>query len=171
MERHDPDLQGDERTVLEQWMDFQRATLLWKCEGLTDEQLATQSTASSLTLAGLLKHLALVEDHWFRQTLLGLPPSPPWADVDWDATPDWEFETARSDPGAELIAGYQRACAASREAAASMPSLDSLSARVSRRRGAPYSLRWIYLHMIEETARHNGHADLIREAIDGATGE
>jgi Protein of unknown function (DUF664) len=151
MERRDPDLQGDERTMLEQFLNFHRDTLLWKVEGLDDEQLRQTTAASSM--------------------LLGEEPADIWRDVDWKDDPDWEFRTALSDSGPDLIALYQAACEASRQAVASMDSLDATSAKPSRRTKERFSLRWILVHMIEETARHNGHADLLREAIDGATGE
>ncbi len=171
MERRDPDLTGDERTLLTQFLDYHRDTLLWKVEGLTDEQLARTTAASSMTLAGLLNHLALVEDQWFRVVMLGEERAAPWRDVDWGADRDWVWHTATNLPAAELIARYERACAASRDAVASIPSLDALSEPHPRDPRNRFSLRWILLHMIEETARHNGHADLLRESIDGATGE
>ncbi|MCA1713557.1 MAG: DinB family protein [Actinobacteria bacterium] len=171
VERIDPELRANERTMLEQYLDFQRATMLWKTEGLADDQMRQTAAASSLTLAGLLKHLALVEDHWFRVILLGEDPDELWRDIDWDADPDWEFRTAADDTREELVALYERTCAASRDAVASRDSLDALSAKPSRRTAEPFTLRWILLHMIEETARHNGHADILREAIDGTTGE
>ena len=171
MERRDPDLAADERTTLVQFLDYQRDTLLWKCEGLTDEELRRTTAASDLTLAGLLKHLALVEDHWFRVILLGDDKARWWRDVDFKADPDWDFTSALGDSGAHLIALYSDACETSRKAVESVESLDGLSALKYRRTGKALSLRWILVHMIEETARHNGHADLLREAIDGSTGE
>ena len=171
MERRDPDLRADERTMLEQFLDYDRATLVWKTEDLSDEQLRQTTGASSLTLAGLLKHLALVEDHWFRVILLGLEPAELWRDIDWAADPDWEFRTALDEPRNELVALYEATTAASRAAVASVASLDTLSVRTGRRTPEHFTLRWILLHMIEETARHNGHADFLREAIDGSTGE
>lgn len=171
MDRPDPETRADERTTLEQFLDFQRATLLWKVEGLSDDQLRRTTAASQLTLAGLLNHLALVEDHWFRVMLLGHEPAAPWRDIDWDADPDWEFRTALDRSADQLTALYRQACAASREAARCVSSLEDLSVRRSRRTGEHFTLRWVMVHMIEETARHNGHADILREAIDGATGE
>jgi uncharacterized damage-inducible protein DinB len=159
-----------ERSLLTQTLDFHRATFLWKIDGLDREQLARTTAASDLTLAGLLKHLTLVEDHWFSVILAGARPDAPWRDIDWDLGPDWEFRTAADDDPADLIAAYERTCARSRAAVDATTSLDDLSAGVSRTRG-PFSVRWILVHMIAETARHNGHADLLREAIDGATGE
>jgi uncharacterized damage-inducible protein DinB len=170
-DRTDPDLRVDERESLTQFLDFQRATMVNLADGLTKEQLATTVGASDLTIAGLLKHLALVEDSWFQEDMLGLPMPPPFTDIDWDADPDWEFRTALDDDPAWLIARYDEACERSRKVVADHD-LDALSVGVSRRadtKGEHYSLRWIILHMIEETARHLGHADLIRQAIDGAT--
>jgi uncharacterized damage-inducible protein DinB len=171
MARRDPDTAGDERTLLTQFLDYHRATLLMKVEGLDRDQMNTTTAASTLTLAALLKHLAVVEDGWLRVTLLGEEPAPWWRHVDEDADPDWDFRTAADDDPANLIALYERACERSREAVASVAALDAVSAGRSRRTGERFSLRWILLHMIEETARHNGHADLLREAIDGVTGE
>ena len=102
---------------------------------------------------------------------LGREPPAWWRNVDFDADPDWEFRTAADDEVADLLALYEQACAASRTIVAAASSLDQLSVRPSPRTGEQYSLRWIVVHMIEETARHNGHADLLRESIDGATGE
>ncbi|MDD9370790.1 MAG: DinB family protein [Acidimicrobiales bacterium] len=173
MERTDPDLAGDEPTMLGQYLDHHRATLMQKASGLTREQLATRLPTSDLTLAGLVKHAALNEDHWFGVVLLGRPPSEPWATAPWNEDPDWEFHTALDDEPAELLALYDQTCARSRDNVAeaiAAGGLDVLSAPHPRR-DERFSLRWILLHMLEETARHNGHADLLREAADGATGE
>lgn len=168
MERTDPDLAGDDPTLLTQFLDYHRA--VQKVRGLTRAQMATRLPTSELTLAGLVKHLALVEDSWFTGRLRGLPDPEPWAYAPWDDDPDWEFHSAVDDEPADLIALYEQACDRSRAAVATVGDLDALSARRSRR-GDPFTMRWILLHMIEETARHNGHADLLRQAVDGATGE
>lgn len=162
---------GNEWTLLTQVLDYQRATLLGKVDGLDQRQLAMTTAASDLTLAGLLKHLTLNEDYWFRVVLLGASPQPPFDTVDWDADPNWEFRTATDDDPTDLVAAYGRACARSRDAVASVPSLDAVSRGTSMFSGERFSARWIVLHMIQEIARHNGHADLLREAIDGVTGE
>ena len=156
-----------------QFLDSQRATMVRLCEGLTKEQLAVRVGASDLTLAGLLKHLWLVEDAWFQEDVMGRPLPAPFADVDWDADPDWEFRTALDDDPAWLIRRYTEACERSRAVVAATASLDDLSVVTSRRSdpGGHYSLRWILLHMIEETARHLGHLDILRELLDGSTGE
>jgi uncharacterized damage-inducible protein DinB len=173
MERTDPALVGDELTMLNQYLDYHRATLAMKAAGLGREQLATRVGASDLTLAGLVNHAALNEDHWFGVILLDRPQAEPWASAPWDDDPDWEFHTALDLDPAELLSRYAETCERSRAniaEAAAAGGLDVLSARPSRR-GGLFSLRWILLHMIEETARHNGHADLLREASDGTTGE
>ena len=169
--RTDPPDSGSERDLLTAFLDFQRATVLLKTEGLTAEQLAVTLPTSTLTLAGLLNHLALVEDSWFPVRFAGQPDSPLWADVDWDADPDFEFRTATDVAPEELRARYAEACDRSRAVVAATPSLDDLSVGTSSRTGNRWDLRWVLLHMIEETARHAGHADLLREAIDGTTGE
>jgi uncharacterized damage-inducible protein DinB len=173
MEPIHPDESGDELTLLTQFLDRQRATLVRKAAGLDRDQIATTTAASDLTLAGLVKHLALVEDSWFTNRMAGRPDPEPWASAPWDDDPDWEFHTAPADDPADLLALYGQACARSRAVVAEVVGaggLDTMSA-LPRRTGAHVSLRWILLHMIEETARHNGHADLLREAIDGTTGE
>jgi uncharacterized damage-inducible protein DinB len=168
--RVDPLDSGPERQALTAYLDFQRETILLKTEGLSREQLAQTIPPSSLTLAGLLNHLALVEDSWFPVRFQGLPDDPLWADVDWDADPDYEFRTALDLSPEELRERYRRACDRSREVVAGAGSLDQLSVR-KRQNGRHFDLRWVLLHMIEETARHAGHADLLREAIDGSVGE
>jgi hypothetical protein len=169
MQRHDPEGAVDERSSLEQYLDYQRATVLLKTEGLSREQLAQRIPSSELTLAGLLKHLALVEDSWLYERFLGQPANEPWASAPWADDPDWEFHSALEDDPAELRGLYLDACARSRVAVASAQ-LDDLSAEAGGS-GLRPSLRWVLLHLIEETARHAGHADLLREAIDGEVGE
>ena len=168
--RTDPPQAGPELDQLTGVLDSQRETIQRKTAGLTREQLAQQIPTSSLTLGGLLNHLALVEDSWFRVRFAGLPDDELWAGVDWDADPDYEFRTAAELEPDELRRRYERACARSREVVAAAGDLDQLSVQ-PRGNGARFPLRWVLLHMIEETARHAGHADLLREAIDGTTGE
>jgi hypothetical protein len=115
--------------------------------------------------------MALVEDSWFTERFAGQPEPAPWAGVDWDADPDWEHHSAAEDTPEALLALYAASCERSRAVYAAAESLDQHSVVGDRRTGAPFTLRWIMLHMIEETARHNGHVDLLREAIDGVTGE
>jgi len=171
MERRDPENAVDELTMLTQYLDFHRATFVRKASGLTREQMGRRLGPSTLTLAGLTKHLALNEDSWFQNRLMGRPMRDLWRDVDWDADPDWEFRTALDESPEDLFALYADCCAASRAAVAEVGDLDALSHEESRRSGERFSMRWIILHMIEETARHNGHADLLRENVDGLTGE
>jgi hypothetical protein len=158
-----------ERDALGQFLDYQRETILLKSEGLTREQLGQPIPTSGLTLAGILYHLALNEESWLEVRFAGLPRRPEWEDVDWDADPDWEFRTALSMDPDDLRDRYRDACDRGRQAAAAAASLDQLSAFVGN--DWRFTLRWVLLHLIEETSRHAGHADLLREAIDGAVGE
>jgi uncharacterized damage-inducible protein DinB len=168
--RTDPPQSGPELDQLTNVLDYQRETIVQKTDGLTREQLAQQLPTSSLTLGGLLNHLALVEDSWFRVRFSGLPDDALWAGIDWDADPDYEFRTAADVEPKELRRRYEAACASSREVVAGAQSLDQLSVE-KRLNGMHVDLRWVLLHLIEETARHAGHADLLREAVDGTTGE
>ncbi len=163
--RIDPPLSADERTMLESWLDYHRDTLALKCDGLTAEQLRTASVPpSELTLLGLVRHITEVERAWFRITLAAEEPGPVYFT---DEDPDGDFHhPADADP-AEAFANWRAEIALAKDRAASR-SLDDIGLSTRRR---DFSLRWIYLHMIEEYARHNGHADLIRERIDGVTGE
>jgi hypothetical protein len=167
-----PDLPnaGPELQALTGFLDAQREAILRKTDGLTRDQLAQPLPPSALTLAGLVNHLALVEDTWFRVRFAGLDDDPLWADHDWDADPDYEFRTAVDLDPEQLRQRYRDACARSREVVARAGSLDQLSVGTSRD-GSHWDLRWVLLHMLEETARHAGHADLLREAVDGTTGE
>jgi uncharacterized damage-inducible protein DinB len=168
--RKDPKPAASERDTLAQYLDYQRDTILLKTQGLTRQQLATTIPTSGLTLAGILYHLALVEESWMEEKFSGLPAREPWNSVDWDADPDWEFRTATTlDPDA-LRQRYNDACERSRVVTEKAASLGELSQKPLRS-GARFTLRWVLLHLIEETARHAGHADLLREAIDGSTGE
>ena len=171
--RPEPPVAGTEAETLLGFLDFQRATLAWKCEGVDPAGLSVKIAASTMTLGGLLKHMALVERSWFTQSLHGLELGSPWDDVDWKADRDWEWRTAADDSPEELFALWQGAVDESRasvDKALTDGDLGQLAARTWQDGRAP-SLRWIITHMIEEYARHNGHADLLRESIDGATGE
>jgi uncharacterized damage-inducible protein DinB len=168
--RVDPDLSGSERALLCQYLDNQRETMLRKAEGLSAEQLVRAHPPSELTLAGLLYHLALVEETWMEVRFLGRPERAPWVGVDWDADPNWEFRTAAELVPEDLRQQYRDACDRSRRVVSATTSLDELSAN-ARPDGRHFSLRWVLLHLIEETARHAGHADLLREALDGTVGE
>jgi len=167
--RTDPPMTGAEPEVTMAYLDYHRDTLLWKTAGLTKEQLAQPLAPSTMTLGGLLKHLALVEDSWFTRRFAGDDMPEPWASVDWKADPDWEWHTAAADEPEELLALWRTSVERSRSVVAGLD-LDAVSAEPTRW-GGHFNLRWMLLHMIEEYARHNGHADLLREAIDGETGE
>lgn len=167
-ERREPAQNADERAMLEGWLDYHRQTLAWKCEGLTDEQLRTASAPpSELSLMGLVRHMAEVERGWFRKVLVGDDPGYVYCS---DEDKDGDFHVTGSDTWAEAHATWQAEIEIARRNAARF-GLDDLSKGRSRFTDDPFSLRWIYTHMIEEYARHNGHADLLRERIDGATGD
>jgi uncharacterized damage-inducible protein DinB len=170
VDRVDPPSLADERTQLMAFLDYHRATLLWKTEGLTGEQLARTLAPSTMTLGGMLKHLALVEDDWLSVFLLGHEPDPLWRDVDWEADPDWDWHSAVDDSPEQLRELLTSTVARLRALVAEVP-LEQESVRTLRFNGKPANLRWIVLHLIEEYARHNGHADLIRQSIDGSVGE
>jgi uncharacterized damage-inducible protein DinB len=160
---------GSERETLEAFLDYHRELLIDKASGLTDEQLHTPHPPSNLTLGGLINHMALVEDDWFTGDLGGVALGEPWASAPWEEDGDWEFTSARDVPTDELFTRYRDAIARSRAVMATIDDLGKMSTRTDGD-GNPWSVRWILVHMIEETARHCGHADLIREAIDGAVG-
>jgi uncharacterized damage-inducible protein DinB len=168
--RIDPEPEGSEFALLVQYLDSQRETVLAKTEGLNAAQMGSRNPPSALTLAGLLYHLALVEETWLEVRFGGLPEREPWGGVDWEADPDWEFRTAEGVDPEELRERYREACARSRAVVSAASGPDQLSVRTLRD-GRHFSLRWVLLHLIEETARHAGHADTLREAIDGAVGE
>jgi uncharacterized damage-inducible protein DinB len=163
-------LSGDEAATLLGFLDYQRATLAWKCQGLDDAALRVRLPSSDLSLGGLLKHMARVEDYWFGAVVAERPTLEPWASTEWAA----EWTTADHDTGEALRTLWADRVVAAREVVAARlaegdqalgdthPAWDG--------QGRP-SLRWVLAHMIEEYARHNGHADLLRESIDGETGE
>ena len=175
-ERVEPSLVAGETEMLLAWLNYHRDTLRLKTEGLVGDQLAAPLPPSTMTLGGLLKHMALVEDYWFSVILMGNDDAEPWRSADWDTDRDWEWHTAFEDSPEELRRLFDDACAAADrilKRVLAEGGLDRLSVKVSKQpqEGQKFSLRWIILHMIEEYARHNGHADLIRESIDGVTGE
>lgn len=173
--RPEPPLAAGEFETLFGFLDYQRDTLLRKVARLRDDQLRVNCPPSTLTLAALVKHLAYVEDNWTGQVLLGQAELEPWASADWNADRDWEITSAARDTGAQLLAQFavsrSRSDIVLRELAASTDSLGTLSRTSDRHTGEPFSLRWVMVHLIEEYARHLGHADLIRESIDGETGD
>jgi uncharacterized protein DUF664 len=154
-----------EREQLTGFLDFQRATVVWKASGLTDEQARRSLVPSELTtIAGLLPHLQLNEEYWFGTVIGGAPDA--WDEI-LKEDPDAEFRLGAVKPLPDLIAGYQAQCATSRETLAA----HDLDEVVSLPSGRELTVRWVVIHMIEETARHAGQLDLIREMTDGMTGE
>jgi uncharacterized damage-inducible protein DinB len=166
-ERPAPPYAGDERATLTGFLEYQRATLEWKCDGLSDEQLRQRSLATSaVSLLGLVRHLTEVEQHWFRVSLEGQTPSLHyWHRGPGGSDTDWEVEAADV---AESFRFWRDEVDHARRIVAESESLDR---SFNDPYDGPVTLRWILNHMIEEYARHNGHADLLREAIDGAVGE
>jgi len=163
-ERPDPPMTGDERAQLNGFLDFLRATVVWKASGLTDEQARATHVPSELTtIAGLVGHLALVEGYWFREILDGQASK-------WDEAlaedPDAEFRVALKTPIADVIAEYEAECEAARKIVAGMDLEDTVPFKDRQ-----VSVRWVLIHMIEETGRHAGHLDLLRELTDGVKGE
>jgi hypothetical protein len=171
--RPEPPIAGDETATLLGSLERERAILAWKCGGLDAAGLMATLAPSSITLGGLLKHLALVEDEYFSRRLLGRELGPPWDTVDWDADPDWEWHSAAEDTPEQLHTLWQDAVARSRSAVTEALADGGLAqlARYTTSSGQSPSLRRILIDMIEEYARHIGHADLIRESVDGLTGE
>jgi uncharacterized damage-inducible protein DinB len=155
-----------ERQMLEAWLDFHRHTLLAKCAGLTADQLRLRAAPpSGLSLLGLVRHMTEVERGWFRRRVGG-------EDIDFqyssEADPDGEFDHVDEADAEHDVAEYQREIERARKATAGHGLDETFHHEL---RDADVSVRWAYVHMIEEYARHNGHADLLRERIDGATGE
>ncbi len=165
-ERATPLMNSDERTTVESWLDFHRHTLLLKCAGLDDDQVRRASVPPSpITLQGLVQHMAEVERNWFRRILTG-ENAPPIFDPSADTSGhDGGFDLVDGMSFADAVRIWQDEIDAAR-ANCAFYELDGTSPFM----GTEVSLRWIYLHMIGEYARHNGHAVLIRERIDGATG-
>ena len=171
--RPEPPLAGDEAATLLGFLEYQRATLAWKCAGLDAAGLRATVAPSTMTLGGMLKHLAYVEEWWCSQWLHGRAEQPPWNAVNWEADPDWDWHSAAEDTPGQLLTLWQDTVAGSRALVAEALA-DGGLARLARRTwpdGRAPSLRWILCHLIEEYARHNGHADLLRESVDGLTGE
>jgi uncharacterized damage-inducible protein DinB len=167
VQRPDPLLIGDERRSLDSWLDYHRATLLWKCAGLTGAELAERPVATSaLSLLGLVRHMAECERLWFRMRFAGEPVRRLYH---WSPDhPHDEIDLAAADSAEADFAIYAAELPAARLAVAGH-SLDERF-RYGTRGQAERDLRWVYVHMIEEYARHNGHADMIRELVDGTTG-
>jgi hypothetical protein len=173
MTHPEPPVAGDETATLAGSLERQRATFAWKSGGLDAAGLRATVGASSMTLGGLLKHLALVEDQYFSRRLLDRDPAPPWDTVDWTADPDWDWHSAAGDSPGQLYTLWRDAVARSRSILTEVLAGDGLG-QLARRPwpdGRAPSLRRILIDLIEEYARHTGHADLIRESVDGLVGE
>jgi uncharacterized damage-inducible protein DinB len=156
---------GPERVLVETLLDFHRGTLLWKVAGLTPEQLATRSGgASGLTILGVVRHLARVERFWWRLVATQSGEAPLYQDSD---DPDADFEGGDASTAEADVATLRSEIEAAKAAVAELP----LDLEFPSNDEGPMSLRWVYLHMIQEYARHNGHVDILRENIDGLVGE
>ena len=167
IERAEPSFTAGDREMLDGWLDYHRATLVTKCEGLTDEQLKTRAVPpSSMSLLGLVRHMSEVERGWFAREIESDENATPIYFS--ETSPDGDFDELDSAPVAEVFARFDKEVARARRIAAARD-LDEATPRL--RDGKPLTLRWVLTHMIEEYARHNGHADLIRESIDGEVGE
>lgn len=175
IDRTDPPLRANEITTLLAFLDYHRYTFRSKVAGLDEAGLRATLAPSPMTLGGMMKHLALVESSWLSEVLMGRPAVEPWASVDWEADNDWDWHSAVDDSPETLLALFVksvRTADADIAEALGAGGLDHESVVESKGEGGGrFSLRWILVHLIEEYARHNGHADLIRESIDGATGE
>jgi predicted enzyme related to lactoylglutathione lyase len=167
MRRMTFDRAAGERTLLESMLEWYRDGVLRKVDGVRDHHARTSPVRSGTTIAGIVKHLAAVEDGWFSTAFAGHPEPEPWASVDWDADPDWEWRTATGEPLAASVELYRAACERSRGVVAAHR-LDDVGADRIR---PPFTLRFAMLHLVEETARHLGHIDILREHLDGTTGD
>jgi hypothetical protein len=169
---HEPPMTVDEIDMLLFALDRSRAQLAWKCGGLDAAGLSRRHPPSAMTLGGLLKHLALAEDYT-RARATGQPMGPPWDAVDFDADPDWEWRTAADDTPAHLCALWRGAVKRSRAALSALLAGGGLDqpAKFTTRSGESPNLRRVLVDLHDEYARHVGHADLLREAVDGLVGE
>lgn len=159
---------ADEKTMLLGMLAFQRDTLRWKCSGLTAGQLASEHPPSTLSLGGLLKHLAVVEFSWVHMTFAGGDDSPAWSSQRQEGQDGWSLRTTAGESPQMLFDRLAEAQRLTERIVREAPSLEALSQETPY--GEPCSLRWVLLHLVQEYGRHLGHADLIREAIDGAVG-
>ena len=169
----EPPVAGNEVDTLLGALERQRGYVAWKCGNLDSAGLRATLGPSAVTLGGLLKHLAAVEDDVFSVKLHGRDAQPPWDTADWDADPDWEWHSVADDSPGQLMSLWQEAVGRSRTLVAEAIAgggLDRL-ASFTWPDGRTPSLRRLLIDMIEEYARHVGHADLIRESVDGLVGE
>ena len=174
IERPDPPYSADEVGMLRGFLDHYRATIRLQAAGLGDTQLDQALAPSDLTLGGMLKHLAFVEDYWFSYHLAGHEPASPWDTAPWDDDPDWDWHSASGEAHADLDALLAAAIVRSDACLDAVLAADpDLGRPVARPRdpakGETATVRWVLVHMVEEYARHAGHADLIRQSIDGVT--
>ncbi|QIK73272.1 DinB family protein [Propioniciclava coleopterorum] len=172
--RTDPPAVAGEYETLTGFLDFLRDTIAWKTSGLDAEGLGTPLPPSTMTLGGMLKHLAFVEDFWVGMTITGDQPAEPFASAPWDDDPDWDWSSAPWDTPEELRALWETTVARSRGLLAEAVARNDGDLLTPVRRWnseETLSLRWILTHLIEEYARHAGHADLLRENVDGSRGE
>ncbi|HEV2106722.1 MAG TPA: DinB family protein [Thermomicrobiales bacterium] len=160
--RPEPPFAAPPKEMVEAFLDYQRATLLWKIDGLSDEDLRRSFPPSTMTLLGMVKHLAYVERWWFGIVFAGVDLPDPWTKEDPDA--DWRVEPGET--AASIVDFYKGEIERSRSIVAAAAWDDR-----AQRPGKEQTLGWILTHMVEEVARHNGHADIFRERIDGKTGE
>jgi uncharacterized damage-inducible protein DinB len=169
----EPPVAGTEVDTLIGSLERQRRTFAWKCGDLDSAGLQATTAATTMTLGGLLKHLALVEADYFALKLLGHDPGPPWNSVDWDADPNWEWRTAADDTTEELYALWEENVARARAnlAEALADGDPGRPTQFAWPDGRTPSIRRLLVDVIEEYARHTGHADLLRESIDGRVGE
>ena len=169
IERAEPAYELPERTMVEAWLDYERATLAVKCEGLDDDQLRIRAVPpSTMSLLGLVRHMADVESYWFRKVLSAAKDTQIYWD---DDNPDGDFDDIDAANVAHDFATWRAECDNAR-AVATRRTLDDCGERTGDDDQLERnSLRWVLAHMIEEYARHNGHADLLRECVDGVTGE
>ena len=169
----EPPVAGTEADTLLGALERQRGYVAWKCGGLDPAGLRATLGPSAMTLGGLLKHLALCEDHMFSVKLYGREPHPPWDAVDWRDDPDWEWHSAAGDSPEQLMSLWRDAVDRSRALVAEALADGGLDrpAAVTYSDGRTPSLRRLVIDMVEEYARHVGHADLIRESVDGLVGE
>jgi len=169
----EPPLAGSETEHLFGALDRLRTTFRWKADGLDDHGLRATVGASTLTIGSLLKHLAFVEAFYARIKLAGQSPGAPWETIDWEANPGWDFTSAADDSAEELYALYDDAVAQARTSyrtAVADGGLDQI-VDASDDAGRHASLRRLVFDLVEEYGRHTGHADLLREAVDGRVGE
>lgn len=160
-----PDLDADERTTLTQFLDLYRRRVVERFSALSDAEARTVSLpATKLTPGGVVKHLAHMEDHWFTARIGSRELPEPWASAPFDARPDWDFESAADDTVEQITTLYQEACERSRGVVASIPGLDAKASEPSFGRG-PVTLRWALVHMLEETACHVGHLELLTDSF------